>query len=160
MLKYKLRHQASTRSKHGDAYVLKGGRQGEREHGELRDRSGREKKVRVSHVSMGISSSEVVSSERGISSTSSSEEEQEKEGDAERGREVGDGEDLKREMLRPSEWKRDAREGLLGGIVMMDAVCCVSGSSIGWTENGGGGEGGGGASACSCVSVCWDKHSF
>lgn len=123
-----------------------------------RGRSGREKKVRVAHVSMGISSSEVVSSERGISSTSSSEEEQEKEGDAERGREVGDGEDLKRVMLRPSEWKRDAREGLLGGIVTMGGVWCVSGSSIGWTENGGGGEGG--ASACSCVSVCWDKHSF
>lgn len=111
---------------------------------------------------MGTSSSEVVSSERGISSTSSSEDEEEKEGDAERGREVEDGEDLKREMLRPSVWKRDAREGLLGGILMMGGVCCVSGSSIGWTENGGGGEGGGGgaASACCCVSVCWDKHSF
>ncbi len=107
---------------------------------------------------MGTSSSEVVSSERGISSTSSSEEEDEKEGDAERGREVGDGEGLKRGILHPRLWKRDAREGLLGGAVT-GGVCCVSVTSIGWTEKGGGGEGGK-ASACCCVSVCWDKARF
>lgn len=66
---------------------------------------------------MGTSSSEVVSSERGISSTSSSEEE-EKDGEAERGSAVGEeDEGLKREILSPREWKREAREGLLGAIV-------------------------------------------
>lgn len=109
---------------------------------------------------MGTSSSEVVSSERGISNTSSSEEEEEKEGDAERGSEVVDGEGLKREILRPRVWKRDAREGLLGGAVM-GGVCCASADSTGWKGKGGGGDGeGGGASACCCVSVCWDKPSF
>lgn len=66
---------------------------------------------------MGTSSSEaveVVSSERGMSSTSSSEEEEEKEGEALRGREVL-GEALNKEMLRPRVWKMEAREGLLGG---------------------------------------------
>lgn len=74
----------------------------------------------VIQVSMGTSSSEVVSSDRGMSSTSSSEEdeeeEEEKEGEAERGMElVEEGEALKREILRPSVWKMEAREGLLGG---------------------------------------------
>lgn len=111
---------------------------------------------------MGTSSSEIVSSERGISSTSSSEDEEEKEGDAERGSEVVDGEGLKREILRPRVRKRDAREGLLGG-ALMGGVCCVSADSIGWKGKGGGGDGGGGgggASACCSVSVCWDKPSF
>ena len=66
---------------------------------------------------MGTSSSEVVSSDNGMSSTSSSEEdEDENEGEAERGMELVDeeeGEALKREMLRPSVWKMEAREGLL-----------------------------------------------
>ncbi len=123
-----------------------------------RDRTKKDKNEWVAHVRMGTSSSEVVSSERGISSTSSSEEEEEKEGDAERGRKVGDGEGLKREILHRRLWKRDAREGLLGGAVT-GGVCCVSVISIGWTGKGGGGEGGG-ASACCCVSVCWDKASF
>lgn len=72
----------------------------------------------VIQVSMGTSSSEVVSSESGISSTSSSEEDEEKDGEAERGMELveeEEGEALKREMLRPSVWKMEAREGLLGG---------------------------------------------
>lgn len=70
---------------------------------------------------MGTSSSEVVSSDRGISSTSSSEvdeEEEEKDGETERGMELveeEEGEALKREMLRPNVWKMEAREGLLGG---------------------------------------------
>lgn len=57
---------------------------------------------------MGTSSSDVVSSDKGISSTSSSEEdeeEDEKQGEAERGMELveeEEGEALKREMLRPS----------------------------------------------------------
>lgn len=66
---------------------------------------------------MGTSSSEVVevvSSDRGMSSTSSSEEEEEKDGEADRGR-AELGEALKREMLRPRVWKMEAREGLLGG---------------------------------------------
>lgn len=64
---------------------------------------------------MGTSSSEVVSSERGISSTSSSDEEEEKDGEVERGSAVGEeDEGLKREILSPREWKREAREGLLG----------------------------------------------
>lgn len=70
-------------------------------------------------VSMGTSSSEVVSSDRGMSSTSSSEEDEEEEndGEAERGMELveEEGEALKREILRPSVWKIEAREGLLGG---------------------------------------------
>lgn len=65
----------------------------------------------VVQVSMGTSSSEVVSSDRGMSSTSSSEEDEEddeKEGEADRGIELADeeeeeeGEALKSEMLRPS----------------------------------------------------------
>lgn len=69
---------------------------------------------------MGTSSSEVVSSDRGMSSTSSSEvdeEEEEKDGETERGMELveEEGEALNREMLRPSVWKMEAREGLLGG---------------------------------------------
>ena len=67
---------------------------------------------------MGTSSSEVVevvSSDRGMSSTSSSEEEEEeKDGEADRGR-AELGEALKSEMLRPRVWKMEAREGLLGG---------------------------------------------
>ena len=73
----------------------------------------------VAQVSMGTSSSEAVSSDSGMSSTSSSEEEEEeKEGEADRGIELveeEEGEALKREMLRPSVWKMEAREGLLGG---------------------------------------------
>lgn len=63
---------------------------------------------------MGTSSSEVVSSERGISSTSSSEEEEEKDGEDERGSVVGEDEGLKREMLSPREWETEASKGLLG----------------------------------------------
>lgn len=68
---------------------------------------------------MGTSSSEAASSVRGMSSTSSSEEEEEeKDGEAERGMElVVEGEGLKREMLKPSVWKMEAREGLLEGTV-------------------------------------------
>lgn len=72
---------------------------------------------------MGTSSSELVSSERGMSSTSSSEEDEEKEGEADRGMELVEGEEeeeeegeaLKREILSPSVWKMEARDGLLGG---------------------------------------------
>lgn len=65
----------------------------------------------VVQVSMGTSSSEVASSDRGMSSTSSSEddeEDDEKEGEADRGIELAEeeeeeeGEALKSEMLRPS----------------------------------------------------------
>lgn len=65
----------------------------------------------VVQVSKGTSSSEVVSSDRGMSSTSSSEEDEEddeKEGEADRGIELAEeeeeeeGEALKSEMLRPS----------------------------------------------------------
>jgi len=72
----------------------------------------------VIQVSMGTSSSDAASSDRGISSTSSSEEDEEKDGEAERGMELvkeEEGDALKREMLRPSVWKMEAREGLLGG---------------------------------------------
>lgn len=80
---------------------------------------GRAGEEEVVQVSMGTSSSEVVSSDRGMSSTSSSEEdeEEEKEGEAERDMELveeDEGEALNREMLRPSVWKMEAREGLLG----------------------------------------------
>lgn len=108
-------------------------------------------------VSMGTSSSEVVSSDRGMSSTSSSEEdeEEEKEGEAERGMELveeEDGEALKREMLRPSVWKIEDREGLLGGTAT-GGVWGVSGDGVGGAYGGGGGEetgGGGGADSCCC----------
>lgn len=70
-------------------------------------------------MSMGTSSSEVASSISGMRRTSSSEEEEEeeKEGEAERGMELAEegGGALKREMLSPSVWKMEAREGLLGG---------------------------------------------
>lgn len=77
-------------------------------------------------MSMGTSSSDVLSSDSGISSTSSSEEEEEeKEGEADRGMELVEeeeeveveieGEALKREILRPSVWKMDAKVGLLEG---------------------------------------------
>lgn len=61
----------------------------------------------VTQVSMGTSSSEMVSSDKGMSSTSSSvEEEEEKDGEADRGMELveeeDEGEALKMEMLRPS----------------------------------------------------------
>lgn len=72
----------------------------------------------VIQVSMGTSSSEVVSSDSGISSTSSSEEEEEKEGEEESSMELEEeeeGEALKREIPRPNVWKIDAKEGLLGG---------------------------------------------
>lgn len=91
--------------------------------------------VEVVQVSMGTSSSEVVSSDRGISSTSSSEEDEEKDGEAERGMELveeeEEGEALKRDMLRPSVWKMEAREGLLGGT--------ATGGVWGVTEGGAGG---------------------
>lgn len=103
-------------------------------------------------VSMGTSSSsEVVSSDRGMRRTSSSEEDEEKDGEVERGIELveeeveeEEGEPLKREMLRPRVWKIEAREGLLGGTVTGG----VSGGA-GGAYGGGGGEGtaGGGAGA-------------
>lgn len=96
----------------------------------------------VIQVSMGTSSSEVVSSDRGISSTSSSEEEEEeeKEGEAERGMELveEEGEALKREILRPSVWKMEAREGLLGGTAT-GGVWEVTGGGAGGAYGGGGG---------------------
>lgn len=95
-------------------------------------------------VSMGTSSSEVVSSDRGISSTSSSEEdeEEEKEGEAERGMELveeEEGEARKREILRPSVWKIEAKEGLLGGTAT-GGVWGVGGAGVGGAYGGGGGE--------------------
>lgn len=92
-----------------------------------------------------------MSSERGISSTSSSEEE--KEGDAERGRElVGEeeenGEARKREIPRPREWKSEAREGLLGvGGAATGKLWGVAGIET----RGGGREAGGGGGGCSTV---------
>lgn len=124
----------------------------------------------VIQVSMGTSSSEVVSSDRGISSTSSSEEdeeEEENEGEAERGMELveeDEGEALKREMLRPSVWKMEAREGLLGGTAT-GGVWGVTGLGAGGAYGGGGGEvtggsgsgsRGGGASCCCCCRCCSD----
>lgn len=91
----------------------------------------------VVQVSMGTSSSEVVSSDSGMSSTSSSkeeEEEEEKDGEAERGKELveKEGEDLKRERLRLKPvWKMEAREGLLGGT--------ATGGVLGESEGGAGG---------------------
>lgn len=122
-------------------------------------------------VSMGTSSSEVVSSDRGISSTSSSEEEDEKEGEAERGMELveeEEGEALKREILRPSVWKMEAREGLLGG-TGTGGVWGETGLGAGGAYGGGGeaagssgtGSRGGGASCCCCCcSDCANKPSF
>lgn len=112
----------------------------------------------VIQVSMGTSSSEVVSSDRGISSTSSSEEheEEEKEGEAERGMElVEEGEALKREMLRPSVWKMEAREGLLGGTATGGVLGAAEGGAGGAYGGGGGdatggGRRGGGAPCCCC----------
>lgn len=122
-------------------------------------------------MSMGTSSSEVVevvSSDSGISSTSSSEEDEEKDGEADRGREVL-GEALNKEMLRPSVWKMEARDGLLGGTVT-GGVRGVSAGGAGGAYGGGGGEavqgkeggggGGGGGSAPCCCSVCTNKPSF
>lgn len=111
----------------------------------------------VIQVSMGTSSSEVVSSDRGIRSTSSSEEDEEKEGEAERGMELveEEGEALKREMLRPSVWKMEDREGLLGGTAT-GGVWGVTEGGAGGAYGGGGGEAagggskGGGASCCCC----------
>lgn len=109
-------------------------------------------------MSMGTSSSEVLSSDSGISSTSSSEEDEEKDGEAERGMELVEevGEALKREILRPSVWKMEASEGLLGGTVT-GGVRGVSGGGAGGAYGGGGGEaiggggsGGGGGAPCSC----------
>lgn len=113
----------------------------------------------VIQVSMGTSSSEVVSSDRGISSTSSSEEqeEEEKEGEAERGMELveEEGEALKREMLRPSVWKMEAREGLLGGTATGGVLGAAEGGAGGAYGGGGGdatggGRRGGGAPCCCC----------
>lgn len=90
-------------------------------------------------MSMGTSSSEVASSDRRMSSTSSSEEDEEddeKEGEADRGIELAEeeeeeeGEALKSEMLRPSVWKMEAREGLLGGTAT-GGVCGASGGGAG-----------------------------
>lgn len=109
---------------------------------------------------MGTSSSEVVSSDRGISSTSSSEEEEEKEGDAERGIElVGqeEGEARKREILKPSVWKIEAREGLLGGVWGMDGLGV--GGAYGGGDGGEKGGAGGGGGGC-CWSVWANKPSF
>lgn len=111
----------------------------------------------VIQVSMGTSSSEVVSSDRGIRSTSSSEEDEEKEGEAERGMELveEEGEALKREMLRPSVCKMEDREGLLGGTAT-GGVWGVTEGGAGGAYGGGGGEAagggskGGGASCCCC----------
>lgn len=112
-------------------------------------------------MSMGTSSSEVVevvSSESGMSNTSSSEEDDEKDGDADRGMELLEGEALNREMLKPSVWKIEAKEGLLGGTVT-EEVRGVSGRGAGGAYGGGGGEagggdgGGGGGRAPSCCSV-------
>ncbi len=75
---------------------------------------------------MGTSSSEVVSSERGISSTSSSEEEDEKEGDAERGREVRDGEGLNGEFSTPDCGREMPGKGCLGGAVTGGGLLCFS----------------------------------
>lgn len=95
---------------------------------------------RAAQVSIGTSSSDVASSDRGMSSTSSSEEEdeeeedEEKEGEADRGRELveeEEGEALKREMLRPSVWKMEAREGLLGGAAATGGPCGLSGGGAG-----------------------------
>ena len=117
----------------------------------------------VIQVSMGTSSSEVVSSDRGISSTSSSEEheEEEKEGEAERGMELveEEGEALKREMLRPSVWKMEAREGLLGGTATGGVLGAVEGGAGGAYGGGGGdatggGRRGGGAPCCCCCCCC------
>lgn len=113
----------------------------------------------VIQVSMGTSSSEVVSSDRGISSTSSTEEheEEEKEGEAERGMELveEEGEALKREMLRPSVWKMEAREGLLGGTATGGVLGAAEGGAGGAYGGGGGdatggGRRGGGAPCCCC----------
>lgn len=93
-----------------------------------------------------------MSSERGISSTSSSEEE-EKEGDVERGRElVGGGENgeaRKREIPRPREWKSEAREGLLEvGGAATGKLWGVAGIE---TRGGGREAGGGGIGGCCTV---------
>lgn len=114
-------------------------------------------------MSRGTSSSEVVSSDSGMSSTSSSEEddEEEKEGEADRGMELveeEEGEALKREILRPSVWKMEAREGLLGGMATGGVWGASAGGAGGAYGGGGGeatGEGGrgsreGSASCCSC----------
>lgn len=106
---------------------------------------------------MGTSSSDVVSSDRGISSTSSSEDEaEENEGEDERVRAVGLDEGLKRERLRPRDWKIDAREGLLGATAT-GGICGASRASGGWTKGrlvGRVDRGGGtGASACCSCSV-------
>ncbi|KAJ8344684.1 hypothetical protein SKAU_G00288770 [Synaphobranchus kaupii] len=86
---------------------------------------------------MGTSSSEGVSSERGMSRTSSSEEVEEEE-ERERGREE---EERNREMLSPSEWNREAKSGLLGG-------GAGAGGGDGAGAGGGDGDGaGGGAGA-------------
>lgn len=108
-------------------------------------------------MSMGTSSSEVVSSDRGISSTSSSEEDKEKEEEVERGMELveeEEGEALKREILKPSVWKMEAREGLLGGTAT-GGEWGVAGGGAGGAYGGGGGEttggdGSRGGSVCCC----------
>lgn len=100
-----------------------------------------------------------------MSSTSSSEEddEEEKEGEAERGMELveeEEGEALKREILRPSVWKMEARDGLLGGMAT-GGVWGVSRGEAGGTYGGGGGEATdgrgsgnrGGSVSCCCCSV-------
>lgn len=121
-------------------------------------------------MSMGTSSSEVVevvSSDSGISSTSSSEDDEEKDGEPDSGREVL-GEALNREILRPSVWKMEAREGLLGG-TETGRVWAVSANGAGGAYGGGGGEAeqggegggrGGGRGAPCCCSVCTNKPSF
>lgn len=117
-------------------------------------------------VSKGTSSSEVASSDIGMSKTSSSEEEEEEEeneGEADRGMElVEEGEALKREMLRPIVWKMEDREGLLGGTATGGVSGAVSWGAGGAYGGGGvertGGEvserrGGDASSCCCCCSV-------
>lgn len=108
---------------------------------------------------MGTSSSEVVSSDSGMSSTSSSEEDEEdeeKEGEAERGMELveEEGEALKREILRPSVWKMEAKEGLLGGTAT-GGVRGATRLGAGGAYGGGGGEAAGGGSGGRGGGVSW-----
>lgn len=104
-------------------------------------------------MSMGTSSSEGVSSERGMSRTSSSEEEEEEEG--ERGREE---EERKSETLRPSEWKREANSGLLGG--RPGGGAGAGGGPGGGAEGGVGGGFWGGGAIEAVGSVGGDRASF
>lgn len=118
-------------------------------------------------VSIGTSSSETASSDRGMSSTSSSEEEEEKEGEAERGREASEGAGLgrKSEMFIPREWKMDESEGLLGGGTVTGRLWDGSGARGDGMEVGAGGGGTGswdvccsGGGGCCCCCSLWDTR--